>query len=243
MSEKFNLKIADFEGPIEVLLRLVEEKKLHISQVALASVADDFIAHLEQLEGKDKTQMANFILIASTLMLIKSISLLPELKITEEEKGSIEDLERRLKIYARMKELSEIVKKNYGKKIIFSREGNRELVPVFSPSNDLTLNNLHEALLRVINNLPKLVEKLPQAIVQKVISLEEVIENLAQRVQSAIKTSFRDFVRDKKEKVNIIVSFLGMLELVKRGIVQVEQGEHFSDISIEQSEAGVPKYG
>lgn len=243
MPENFKLKIADFEGPIEVLLRLVEEKKLHISQVALASVTDDFIAHLEKLENSDKTQMANFIFVASTLMLIKSISLLPELKITEEEKGSIEDLENRLKVYARMKELSENIKKMYGRRIIFTRQTSRELVPVFSPSQDLNLNNLREAINRVLANLPKLAEKLPQAIVQKVISLEEVIENLATRVQSALKTSFRDFVRDKKEKVNVIVSFLGMLELVKRGIVLVEQDEHFSDISIQQSEAGVPKYG
>lgn len=243
MPENFKLKIADFEGPIEVLLRLVEEKKLHISQVSLASVADDFIAHLEKIENSDKNQMANFIFVASTLMLIKSISLLPELKITEEEKGSIEDLERRLRVYARVKELSENVKKLYGKKIIFARQASREIVPVFSPSSDLTLANLREAVNRVLANLPKMAEKLPQALVQKVISLEEVIENLATRVQTALKTSFRDFVRDKTEKVNVIVSFLGMLELVKRGIVSVEQGEHFSDISIEQSEASVPKYG
>lgn len=243
-SAEFQIRLEDFEGPLEVLLRLVEEKKMHISKVSLASVADDFVAYLGKLEhghNATKTQMADFILVASTLMLIKSISLLPELKVSEEEKGSIEDLERRLALYAEIKKLSENVKKNYGKKIIYARQESKNITPVFSPSHDLTAQNILEAINRVINNLPRM-EKLPQVIVQKVLNLEEVIESLAQRVQAALKTSFQDFVKDKKEKVNIIVSFLGMLELVKRGLVQVEQGEHFSDIQMEIGEAGVPTY-
>lgn len=239
---KVKLTDTDFEGPIEVLLRLVEEKKLHISQVSLASVADDFIKYLESVGGDNKEQMAAFIFVASTLMLIKSLTLLPNLAVTEEERGSIEDLERRLRLYQEIKKLGEKVRANYGRKIIFAREANKNFIPVFSPSQDLNLKNLVEALQRVINNLPK-VEKLPQAIIQKVISLEEAITKLAERVQTALKTSFQHFVKDQKEKVNVIVSFLGMLELVKRGIVKVEQGSHFSDIAIEHSETTVPKYG
>lgn len=242
MSENFQIKLADFEGPVEVLLRLVEDKKLHISQVSLAAVADDFINHLKDIEDGDKEQMANFILVASTLMLIKSVSLLPKLQVTAEETGSMEDLEKRLRLYQEIKRLSENVRANYGSKIIFTRDPSKEIVPIFSPSRDLTLTNLKLALERVIDNLPK-VERLPEVIVQKVISLEEAIESLATRVQSALKTSFQHFVRDKKEKVNIIVSFLGMLELVKRGIVQVEQASHFQDIEIETAGTTVPKYG
>ncbi len=244
MTVKFQIKLEDFEGPLEVLLRLVEEKKMHISRVSLAAVADDFISHLDKLENDhnaSKAQMADFILVASTLMLIKSISLLPELKVSEEEQGSMADLERRLALYAEIKKLSENVKKNYGRKIIFSRQESKEIVSVFAPSRDLTLQSLLASVNNVINNLPK-IEKLPQVIVQKVLNLEEVIESLAQRVQTALKTSFHDFIKDKKEKVNVIVSFLGMLELVKRGLVQAEQGEHFADIQIEPSSADVPKY-
>lgn len=238
----FQIKINDFEGPIEVLLRLVEEKKLHISQVSLAAVADEFIKHLETLENKDKSLMANFILVASTLMLIKSISLLPTLKVSEEEQGSMADLERRLRLYQELKRLQEQVKNAYGRRVIYERQESRELEPIFAPSRDLTMAGIAEAVTRLIANLPK-VEKIPQVVVQKVLNLEEVINSLATRVQSALKTSFKEFIKDKKEKVNVIVSFLGMLELVKRGIVQVEQESHFQDISIETSAAGVPKYG
>jgi segregation and condensation protein A len=93
----------------------------------------------------------------------------------------------------------------------------------------------------VLRSLP-VVEKVPQVVVQKVISLEEMIESLKDRMTRAIKMSFKDFVGDKKEKVNVIISFLGMLELVKRGLIRAEQGSNFSDITMEQTELDVPRY-
>lgn len=238
----YAVKLGDFEGPIELLLRLVEEKKMHISRVSLAAVADGFVAYLEKLEGRDKNQMANFILVASTLMLIKSLSLLPSMAISEEEKEDIKDLECRLRLYARLKELSGHVRAAYGRRRIFAREPRREMTPIFSPGRDLSVVSLAAALKRVIANLPA-VEKLPRAVVQKVASLEEAIDDLVRRVRSALKISFQHLVKDKSEKVNVIVSFLGMLELVRRGIVQAEQSAHFEDITIEQAETVIPKYG
>ncbi len=241
--EKFQVKVGEFEGPIEVLLGLIEEKKLHISQVSLAAVADDFVNHLQKLDQTSKAQIANFILVAATLMLIKSISLLPALEVTPEEEESIGDLERRLKLYRRLKELSVQVKERFGNRVIFGREAGRELVPVFSPTAEITTPNLLAAIKNLIQNFPK-PEILPQVIIQKILSLEEVIKDLSKRVQSALKMSFRDFVKDKKEKVNIIVSFLGLLELVKQGIVSVEQSAHFGDIAMETTDpTEVPRYG
>ena len=89
--------------------------------------------------------------------------------------------------------------------------------------------------------LPK-TETLPAAAIKKIISLEEVINDLAKRIQTAFKMNFRDFLIDKKEKASIIVSFLGMLELVKQGIIDIRQDEHFTDIKMENKQIGVPKY-
>lgn len=240
MENRFEVKVGEFEGPLDVLLRLVEEKKLHISQVSLAQVTDDFIAYLQKVKGKSKDQMASFVLVAATLMLIKSITLLPQLTVSEEEKHSIEDLERRLKLYQRVKELSEHVRSRFGREVIYAPLP-REVTPVFAPSNELTTPSLLTVLKQVINNLPK-AEIIPQAVVKKVISVEEVIKSLATRVQSTLKMSFKDFVKDQRERVNVIVSFLGMLELVKQGIVNVEQSTHFTDISIEAADPSVPRY-
>ena len=86
-------------------------------------------------------------------------------------------------------------------------------------------------------------EVLAKVIVQKVISLEQMIENLTKRVNKSIKMSFRDFSKfGKSDKINVIISFLAMLELVKQGIVRVSQQNHFDDIEIETEKVGVPVY-
>src|SRR4051812_32375972 len=101
---KFLVKHEQFEGPLDLLLSLIEKRKLFINDISLAKVADDFINHIKNFEQFPIGESANFILIASTLLLIKSKSLLPTLQLTEEEQGSIEDLETRLKIYQRIKD-------------------------------------------------------------------------------------------------------------------------------------------
>lgn len=241
MDERFVAKAGEFEGPIEVLLRLIEERKMHISQVSLASVADDFIAYAQKIDGNHKGEIANFILVASTLMLIKSLALLPTLQVTTEEKEGIEDLERRLRLYQRMKDLSVHVKERFGKQVIFTREMSKEIIPVFAPTAEITPPGIVQVIKNLITNFPK-PEKIPEVIIKKVISLEEAITNLTERVQSALKMSFKQFVGSQKEKVNIIVSFLGMLELVKRGIINVEQQNHFDDIHMETGGVGTPRY-
>ncbi len=218
---------------------------MHISQVSLAGVTDDFIAYLESLNNRGlasvKGQIANFILVASTLMLIKSLALLPTLEVTTEEKEGIEDLERRLRFYQRMKDLSVHIKERFGKQIIFTRELSKGIIPVFAPTAEITQPDIVQAIRNLITNFPK-PEKISEVIIKKVISLEEVITNLTNRVQSALKMSFKQFVGNQKEKVNIIVSFLGMLELVKRGIISVEQQNHFEDIHMETGGINTPRY-
>jgi len=238
----FQIKTEVFEGPLDLLLNLIEKKKLFINDIALSKVADDYIAYLQNQEQFPIAQSADFLVIASTLLLIKSRSLLPNLNLTEDEQRDIGDLERRLKIYQRIKELSVHIKNHFGKDIIFGAEP-RKAVPVFSPDQTMTKENLLNAILSVIKALPKLVENIPKATVRKVISLEEMIGNLTQRIQSSIKLSFREFAKvGKEERVNVIISFLAMLELVKQGIVNVRQDNQFEDIEIETQQTGVPHY-
>ena len=242
MSESiFKIKTEVFEGPLDLLLNLIEKRKLFINDIALAKVADDYIAYIKALDKFPIADSADFLVIASTLLLIKSRSLLPNLNLTEDEQKDIGDLERRLKIYQRIRELSVHIKKAFGKDIIFYPE-QRKMVPVFSPDQTMTKENFLIAILSVIKALPK-VENIPKAIVKKVISLEEMIMDLTKRVQSSIKLSFREFAKvGKEERVNVIISFLAMLELVKQGIVSVRQESHFDDIEMETQTTNVPHY-
>lgn len=239
--EEFRVKQGEFEGPLELLLDLIEKRKLHISDVSLASVTDDFINYVQRMEEYSIGGVAQFILVASTLLLIKSKSLLPNLSLTTEESADIEDLENRLKILQKMREASKHIKDRLTQNHFFMKSDTKLIEPIFSPEDTIQIPTLRNVLKDLINGIV-IKEKLPEAIVKKVISIEEMIEKLVTRVQRSMRTSFKDFAGGiGKEKTTIIVGFLAMLELVKQGIVAVNQENHFGDIEIESSEVSVPR--
>lgn len=239
----FTVKQTHFEGPLDLLLELIEKRKLFVNDVSLAKVADDYIAYVKNLSEFPVSDSAHFVLIASTLLLIKSKSLLPTLNLTTEEQASIDDLQLRLRIYERMRSLSLSLRPLFGKHFLFAR-GERKLDPVFSPDPEMTLENIFASAQQVLKNIPKR-EFLPKVVVDKVISLEEMITNLTERISSNFKMSFHEFSSKagKAERVHVIVSFLAMLELVKQGVISVSQENHFEDIHMEtEAVPSVPRY-
>lgn len=252
----FHIKTEVFEGPFELLLNLIEKRKLLVNDISLSKVTDDYIEHVKKITepgamGADgqpvkalpMSETAHFILIASTLLLIKSKSLLPSLSLTEEEQTDIADLERRLAIYARVKELSKGIARTYGSNPMFASDGPRKMQAVFAPSPEITQTSMLGAIRDALKRIP-VKEKLSEVVVRKVISLEEMITNLTDRVTKSISMSFREFTQmGKAEKVDVIVGFLAMLELVKQGIVHARQEGDFDDIIMETKDIGVPRYG
>lgn len=243
MDSQFSIKTQVFEGPLELLLSLIEKRKLFISDISLAQVADDYIAYIKEFEGNSKMgDLAQFILVASTLVLIKSKSLLPTLTLSEDEQESIDDLEDRLKQYQKYKDLSRHLKERFGVQTEYFRIPTKDKKIVFTPDKNTTTVRIFETIKQILQAIPKK-EFVPKAIVQKVISLEEMMDNLSERITKSMKMSFKEFSgHGKVEKVNVIVSFLAMLELVKQGIIIVRQDRDFHDIEIETQSVGVPKY-
>lgn len=236
---EFAIKTPVFEGPLDLLLDLIEKRKLHINDISLSQVADDFVSHINNADLQIG-DIAHFVLTASTLLLIKSKSLLPALSLSKEEEIDIAELENRLKVLEKVKKISLDIKSIFLKTPLFTQYGYPKRIPVFAPQKNMNLANLEISLKSVLNSMPEPKASIPRAIVKKVISLEEVIENLSKRVQGAIKLSFNEFAGNKVEKTTIIVSFLAMLELVKQGIVSVTQSDKFSDIEIETDTLQVP---
>lgn len=238
----FTVKHPRFEGPLELLLDLIEKRKLFVSDIALSQVTDDYIAHIKSSEEFPVADSAQFILVASTLLLIKSKSLLPSLDLTSEEQADIKDLERRLALYQKFRQITRGLQSMFGKRFLFPRN-ERHLDPVFSPDESMTLENLAGAIQRVLTSLPKK-EFLPKILVDKVISLEEMIGRLTERVTASLRMGFREFAGvGKDDKVNVIISFLAMLELVKQGMIKVVQERHFDDITMEtENSVHTPKY-
>lgn len=241
MAEHFTVRTDVFQGPLDLLLSLIEKRKLLINDISLAQVTDDFIEYINLEESVPLASRAQFVLIAATLLLIKSKSLIPTLTLSDEEQANVEDLERRLKLHQRFKELSRDLNEQFGKRILFSPES-RQIEISFAPAKDITAQSLHQTVRDLLKALPKK-ELVPKAVVEKVISLEDKIEELSTRISKGLKMSFSEFAGAKKEKkVDVIVGFLAMLELVKQGAILVTQDKLFSDITMESDTVSTPHY-
>ncbi|HEX2792725.1 MAG TPA: ScpA family protein, partial [Candidatus Paceibacterota bacterium] len=231
-----------YEGPFELILDLIEKRKLSISELTLSQITDDYIQHVRGHGTFPMEDAAQFIGIAATLLLIKSKSLIPDLELSEEEEGDVDDLKRRLMEYERVREMMRELSRVFGKAVMVPA-GDRAPEPVFSPARDFTADKLASALADALAAFQKEIEKLPEARVRPLVTIEEMMDTLLTRVQKAMTLSFKDFSAGAREKVEVIVSFLALLELVKDGAVEALQHESFSDIRITNTTASVPKYG
>ncbi|MBP9759879.1 MAG: segregation/condensation protein A [Candidatus Pacebacteria bacterium] len=240
--EPYQLRTDVFEGPLEVLLVLIEKRKLLINDIALAEVTDDFLKYIERHPEFPVSETAQFVLVGSALLLIKSKSLLPILAFTPEEEGSIEDLEKRLRLLEKYKIFAKEIAERFGKTPLYSRTRILKKEPVFSPDASMTVPTLAEAIRSVLAHLPRPIQKLPEATVRKVVSIEEMMNTLTKRINASMEVSFREAVGGVGHKVNVIVTFLAMLELVRQGVIRVEQDSHYSDITMKSDSVGLPRY-
>lgn len=242
MSENFSISTKVFEGPLSLLLDLIEKRKLLINEISLSQVTNDFLEFVSVLEQKDLYKITEFLSIASTLILIKSKSLLPQLDLNQEESTEIEDLELRLKLLQIFKRASKDIKELFGKNSEYSRLQVKKQVVVFSPTEQIDVLKMKWFIDQVLHNLPK-TEKKPEKRVSKTISLEEMMNKVINRVRQNMTISFKTLSKEHKEKKNVIISFLAILELVKLGNVEANQHSTFDDILVESKEPSIPSYG
>lgn len=241
--EAYHVRTKVFDGPLDLLLALIEKRKLLINDIALSEVTDDYLKYIENQQELPVAKTAQFVLVGSTLLLIKSKSLLPVLSLTEEEQDSIVDLEYRLKLFDRYKTIARGLVTQYKKTPLRSKRKVKKHEATFSPDENMTTETLHEAIHTVIQNLPEKKQSLPSTVVQKVVSLEDMIDTLSDRINSSMKVSFRHFSSNAPGgKVSVIVSFLAMLELVRQGMIRVEQEAQFSDIEMHADTVRTPRY-
>ena len=241
MTTDFSIKTEVFEGPLDLLLELVEKRKLLINDISLAAVTDEYMARVSAMQEMSLPGTTNFVALAATLLLIKSKSLLPVLELTEEEEHSIEELEGRLRLYQIYKSASLTVAAMFGYSVSHERQYNPNTAPIFVVDKFCTPDSFREAMQRVIQELPVKAEP-PKVQVRKVISLEEMIERLHQRVEGQLRLRFSDLVADATERHTLIVGFLAVLESVKQGSVLVSQISRFEEIEIEYSKPTLPRY-
>jgi segregation and condensation protein A len=241
MSQNFTLETETFQGPLETLLNLIEERKMPVSDVSLSSVCDAYLAYVEKLPEMPLGETAQFILVASTLLLIKSRALLPTLDLSTEERESVEELERRLARYAIFRKAAKSLRKEWGVAPLYLAKRAPAREAVFSPA-EAGIDTIRNAVMKLLNALPK-PENLAQAVVAPVLALEDVIISLKHRLTQAFRASFRELTKNGS-KESRIVYFLAMLELVRNGSASITQERIFEDITIEiEGVTGAPRFG
>jgi len=240
----FEVKLQQFSGPLNKLLELIQNRDLEITEIALASVTEDFLDYLRKIEPEiEPGILSDFLVVASKLVLIKSKILLPDLTLTEEEEDSIEDLEVRLQIYKEFAVQTKDERKTASFHIreLWNNEMNvisRQLfnslkdVSFFYPAPNLTLENLLSSLNNLASSFEALMPK-TQKIRSVIISLENKVKELITRLKEAAEHSFSGLA-EAKSREEIVVTFLAILHLFRKRSVNLEQDEQFGDILIKK---------
>jgi segregation and condensation protein A len=230
------IKIEQFEGPLDLLLQLIEENELEITEVSLASVTEQYIQILNRStkENIATSELADFLVVAARLLLIKSRALLPFLEWDKEEDEG-EDLTKQLKIYKEYLEAMKLIQLMISKKhFSFSRQKLITFEEIgFAPPGKLTNSKLKEVFNSIINNLDPFLD-LPTEIIRKTINIQEKISQIRQRVFNQASTKFSEILKEARDKTEVIVSFLAILELMKQKTVIVRQDKIFEEIIIEE---------
>jgi segregation and condensation protein A len=233
---EFTLKLDRFEGPYTKLLDLIESRKLSITEISLVDVADDYIAYIKTLDQKNIVDISQFIVVASTLMLMKAKSLLPGVVYTEEEEKQVHDLEYKLELYALLTSGGSKIRSLYGKRVLYSRSHTKTSdVTFFIPDKRVTKEFLQSIVSLTLMSFmtPK---SLVKVAVEQAMRIENVIEKLLERVKTvqsvSLKTVTGSAGTEEEQKKLLIVNFIALLELLRVGSLHASQNADGGDITI-----------
>jgi len=228
----YQVKLNQFEGPLDLLLELIEKEKMDITEVSLSKVTDDYLKYLEGVENIKPSILADFLHIAAHLILIKSRSLLPDLEFEEEEEISTEDLKNRLIEYKKFKDMAMKFGEMYkGEYTSYEKKISAEDVNVFYPGRSLTNASFTRAVGRLTSQIVKF-EELEEKTIKDVVSIKEKIGQIKDLITKRVNVKFSNILKGNKSKLDTVVSFLALLELIKQKILKVEQKELFGDIEL-----------
>ena len=227
-----------YEGPLDLLLQLIERAELDITKLSLAIITDQYLEYIHQLTDLAADEVSAFLVIAAKLLQIKSEALLPrppQREPGEEDPG--EALARQLIVYKRYREIARILNQR-------EEDGLRTYLRVAPPpkldsSYDLTgitIDDIAAAAQEIFIDL-NLADALNAVVPPSRVTIREKITLITDSLRHQKYVSFRSLVNHENSRLEIVVTFLAMLELIKRHLVRVSQEGLFGDISLEVSEA------
>lgn len=233
----YKVQIPIYEGPLDLLLSLIERAELDITAVSLASVTDQYLEHLRNVEQQKPDEISSFLVIAAKLVQIKSEALLPrppEREVGEEDPGV--SLVEQLKLYKRYKEIAAWMEERQSNNLrTFLRVAPP---PKVEPKLDLSNLTLEGLLKAAESAFSKGNDKKPLATVISApkVTIREKIDYITKTLKNIQRMTFSGLITDRATRVEIVVTFLALLELVKRYRVTAKQDILFGDIEFERSE-------
>lgn len=224
----------EFNGPLDLLLSLIEDKKKDISEVAISEVTDQFLQYLQAMPEDDRAgdEVADFLIVAARLLYLKSRALLPLFAPIEDEGPSLAD---QLRLYQHFVTVSRDLNRRWLEKAhsYFRNHPVEIIIPEGLPTN-VSLQTLAESMTKLVHKL-KPPKPLPQTKIDARVSLKEKIEHLRNLLNTQSSYNLLDSMSERGNRTEMIVSFLAILELAKQRIVHINQDEQFGDIIINKS--------
>jgi segregation and condensation protein A len=229
---KQELQIQNFDGPLDLLLQLIENRELDITTIALSEVTEQFISYLETIEERSPEELADFLVIATRLLLLKSQALLPYLQ--QEEEADPNELATQLKMYKRYVDAMEGVQQmlDAGRQLFGSKPSVREQVVTFRPPSVFELNDLRNLFVDVLESLAPIV-RIPKAAIEKVVTLREKFTQIHDLLKKHKQLSFTELLSDSEDRSEVVVTFLALLELMKKQEIAVTQESPQDTITIQ----------
>lgn len=238
--------LAAFDGPLDLLLHLIEKNKVNIYDIPIAMITDQYMEYINAADEEDLDVISEFLVMAATLLDIKARMLLPqEQKEEEEEDDPREELVRRLVEYRLAKEAAGDLKEreqSAGQVLYRDAPVPDEIAEYTEPVDvkeligDLTLQQLHKVFVDVCRRQTEKLDPVRSKfgrIVQEKVSMADGAAMVKKRLRGKKKASFRDLLEENETKQELIVTFLVVLELIRRGFVTVQQEETCGDIEIQ----------
>ncbi len=218
----------EFNGPMDLLLNLVEKEKIDIENVDLSKITNKFLDEVEHMKNHSTKDLTDFIYLASTLLYIKSKKLLPKNEFIQEDQIDEETIRQRLIEYKKFKEISQRLKKleevssKHFRKIqedlsIYQSEKENLIVPDIDLLSKLVLEALQRENNRIVIEETEIIE-------EEQYKIEDCVEDILWKVEESKRYKFSDFLSKSTNKSEIISMFLALLELLKSNVLKVVPG-------------------
>jgi segregation and condensation protein A len=231
------LRVGDFEGPLDLLLHLARTQEIDLATLPVRAITDQYLVHLEAMEFRDLETAGAYLVMAATLVYLKSKLLVPpdpsaDEELDEEGEALRQELEERLREYARVKAAGVwLAEREAAQALLWGRPGSSLPSVEEIPLEDLSVHLLERTLRRLIEEQrrqqPREVEANPPSVLERMTEILSVLRD-------AWSLLFSSLVGDERHRSEIVVSLLAVLELVRLGRIRTQQTELFGEIVIER---------